>query len=312
MGCGASKVTPQTEEFEEDKPLRANGRNRNKHDSLSNGHAHLPNGKATGTGLANTEKNGDVNHNSLVKKDADYSNGDVLNKPAQEPQHSQNEENPSDNTQPQVSKAVAFDIVLGQNDSDKVSTVQMPNRPPRRLQKIESAPVLTREALAQRQAAAELNRQKELQKKVKVMSRRRTELLMAREMDKAQQQKAELEEKLTMSERNREKHQAEIKAKQRRREEKAKRVRNKAKQIQEGDDVVGLAVDHDETYNADEEDESWDVDTSHQNSRSSNLDGKNSLPVLDNSKEESDEIQNNENTTNEQENLRDVHDFFDS
>lgn len=34
--------------------------------------------------------------------------------------------------------------------------------------------------------------------------------------------------------------------------------------------------------------------------------------MLDNSKEESDEIQNNENTTNEQENLRDVHDFFDS
>ena len=63
----------------------------------------------------------------------------------------------------------------------------------------------------------------------------------------------QLEEKLTMSDRNREKHQAEIKAKQRRREEKAKRVRNKAKQIQEGDDVVGLAVDHDETYNADEE-----------------------------------------------------------
>ena len=44
------------------------------------------------------------------------------------------EENPSDNTQPQVSKAVAFDIVLGQNDSDKVSTALMPNRPPRRLQ----------------------------------------------------------------------------------------------------------------------------------------------------------------------------------
>lgn len=34
--------------------------------------------------------------------------------------------------------------------------------------------------------------------------------------------------------------------------------------------------------------------------------------MLDNSREESDEIQNNENTTNEQENLRDVHDFFDS
>ena len=29
-------------------------------------------------------------------------------------------------------------------------------------------------------------------------------------------------------------------------------MRNKAKQIQEGDDVVDFAVDRDETYNADE------------------------------------------------------------
>lgn len=319
MGCGASKVTPQTKEFE-DQPLHANGGNRIKDDSVSNGHAHLSNGKATATksngnatGLANTEKNGDINHNSRKKRDSDHSNGDVLNKSVQETKHSQPlNENRNDNTQPQVSKAVAFDIVLGQNDSDNASTIQMPNRPPRRLKKIESAPVLTKEALEQRQAVAELNRQKELEKKVKVMSKRRTELLMAREMDKAQQQKAELDEKLTASEKNREKHQAEIKAKQRRREEKAKRVRNKAKQIKDGDDVVGLAVDHDETYNADEEDESWDMDTSHQNSRNSNLDVRKSNPELEGSIEEPRDIQNNEHTTNEQENLRDVHDFFDS
>ena len=63
----------------------------------------------------------------------------------------------------------------------------------------------------------------------------------------------QLEEKLSASERKREKAQAEIVAKQRRREEKAKRVRSKGKQIKDGDDVVDLAVDHDETYNADEE-----------------------------------------------------------
>lgn len=62
----------------------------------------------------------------------------------------------------------------------------------------------------------------------------------------------QLEGKLSASDRKREKAQAEIVAKQRRREEKAKRVRNKAKQIQDGDDVVDFAVDPDEAYNADE------------------------------------------------------------
>lgn len=62
----------------------------------------------------------------------------------------------------------------------------------------------------------------------------------------------QLEGKLSASDRKREKAQAEIVAKQRCREEKAKRVRNKAKQIQDGDDVVDFAVDPDEAYNADE------------------------------------------------------------
>lgn len=130
------------------------------------------------------------------------------------------------------------------------------------------------------------------------MSKRRSELLIAREIDKAQRQKAEvrcflifflniffntlnhycswlhciktpskfdcdkfflsiinaqLEERLAASDKKREKTQAEIIAKQKKREEKAKKVRLRAKQMKDGDDVVGLDVDHDETYNADEE-----------------------------------------------------------
>lgn len=63
----------------------------------------------------------------------------------------------------------------------------------------------------------------------------------------------QLEEKLAASDKKREKTQAEIIAKQQKREEKAKKVRLRAKQMKDGDDVVGLDVDPDETYNADEE-----------------------------------------------------------
>jgi len=217
-------------------------------------------------------------------------------------------ENQTSQPQSPVSKSVAFDIVLGRSDSEKPSPL-MPNKPPRRLKKIESAPTLTREALEQKQAAADENRQKELEKKVKVVSKRRSELLIAREMDKAQQQKAELEGKLSASERKREKAQAEIIAKQRRREEKAKRVRNKAKQIQDGDDVVDFAVDRDETYNADE-DESWDVDTPKNPSIGSN--DENNDGRLGDREQAASQQQNKEPTTHEQEQVNDVHDFFDS
>lgn len=311
MGCGASKITPQN--GEDAKSLHANG-NKIEHDGQANGS--ITAAKSNGSGeLKNNQNSAQLNGNINVKPQGhvdvanSISNREVFDdeqgvkESQQTPTHGANQ-----TSQPQspVAKPVAFDIVLGHSDSEKPSPL-MPNRPPRRLKKIESAPTLTREALEQKQTAADQNRQKELEKKVKVVSRRRSELLIAREMDKAQQQKAELEGKLSASDRKREKAQAEIIAKQRRREEKAKRVRNKAKQIQDGDDVVDFAVDRDETYNADE-DESWDDDAPMSPSAGS-LDENNDGRLGDREQVAS---QNKDPTTDEQEQVNNVHDFFDS
>ena len=62
-----------------------------------------------------------------------------------------------------------------------------------------------------------------------------------------------IEEKMITMDKNRTKAQAEIVAKQKKREDRAKRVRDKARKIQEGDDIVHVAVDSDQTYNADVE-----------------------------------------------------------
>lgn len=58
---------------------------------------------------------------------------------------------------------------------------------------------------------------------------------------------------MTTRDKNRAKAQAEIIAKQKKHEDHAKKVRDKARKIREGDDVVNVAVDPDETYNADED-----------------------------------------------------------
>lgn len=311
MGCGASKVTPQS--GEDIKPSHANGKFGADHDLRSNGHAngntHRPKSsnrkvKDSDTKPSSAVPNGNIHVNSPENEDV----------PNQQPLDKQSDAVVANGVNhvslpPPKSKAVAFEIAFG--EANKLSPLGN-SRPPRRLKKIESAPVLTREALEQKQAAAEQNRQKELGKKVKLMSKRRSELLIAREMDKAQQQKAELEEKLAASERKREKTQAEVILKQKRREEKAKRVRMRAQQMQEGDDVIGLDVDHDETYNADEDDESWDVATPQSASRSGDLNDNNNQRLKD--KEDTEpKIKNSERRTKEQDqNLNDVHDFFDS
>lgn len=306
MGCGASKVTPQSTDA---KCLQVNGDGKAVEvEPASNGHA-----------------NGYVNRQNLKpneRKDSDSKpriselNGNV-------PTKSQGDKDVSSHqaleetrhlsigsggvghqiSPPPPSKAVAFDILLGQNGS-----IPLSNRPPRRLQKIESAPILTREALEQKQAAAEQNRQKELEKKVKLMSKRRSELILAREMDRAEQQKAELAGKLAASEKKREKAQAEIKEKQRRREEKARRVRMKARQMKDGDDVADLNVDPDETYNADEEDQSWDVGSPESFSRSMDQDDDNNNQRFD----DREGADNEKRTEDRQQNRDEMHDFFDS
>ncbi|XP_020610672.1 uncharacterized protein LOC110049231 [Orbicella faveolata] len=132
----------------------------------------------------------------------------------------------------------------------------MASRPPSRLQKTENAPTLTTEALQQKQAAAEKDRQKKLDKKIEALKSKKQclkELPTPRETYNAWQRKADLKGKRPSSERLKEKSQAEIIAKQRPREEKAKISHDKAKQIQDGDDAVDFAVDHDQAHSADEE-----------------------------------------------------------
>lgn len=301
MGCGASKVTPHINDEESSHAEQSKAHER------SNGHS-------------NGITKGDVNHPiSSVRKDGDSKrkiaeiNGNVLETTADVSENrirsASNGVFGSHTSSPLLSpnsRSVAFDIPLRQNGS--VSSV---NRPPRRLQKIESAPVLTREALEQKQAAAELKRQKELDKKVKVMSKRRSELLLAREMDKAQHQKAELEEKLAATEKKRERAQASIKEKQRRREEKAKRVRIRAKKMKDGDDVADLNVDPDETYNADEEDESWDIGSPQSFTRSTGPEVDNYHQTIDGKSSSESNMNEDEKRDVQQQDMNEVHDFFD-
>ncbi|XP_032234545.2 uncharacterized protein DDB_G0284459 [Nematostella vectensis] len=175
-------------------------------------------------------------------------------------------------------------------------------RRPHRLKKLESVHTFTADMLAQKQAAAELNRQKEIEKKIKKTSKRRQDLLEAREYDKSQQQKAELQGKIHATEKNREKVMAEVLAKQRRREERARRVRERAKRIQDGDDMGNIEVDPDETYNADEEDERWDLEPSAQTSKASSF-----QQSPDPDSEEEDDLNNNKALD---ENPQEVHSFF--
>ncbi|XP_074630542.1 uncharacterized protein LOC141889229 [Acropora palmata] len=302
MGCGASKVEPQKNE------RKFSVHAERTTDKRSNGHTNGVNigavlnpiessaGKDANLKPQITEINGNVLVDSTDTSDnrrQSSSNG-VLTSHASSPLLSSQ------------SRSVAFDIPLGQNGSAPIAV-----RPPRRLQKIESAPVLTKEALEQKQAAADLKRQKELEKKVKVMSKRRSELLLAREVDKSQQQKAELDEKLAASEKKREKTHASIKEKQRRREEKAKRVRMRAKKMKE-DDVADLNVDPDETYNADEEDESWDIGSPQSFAGSTGKVDKDDNEQIG-FKESGTGSQTNEGETAEkqQQEMKEVHDFFD-
>ena len=60
---------------------------------------------------------------------------------------------------PTVSKGIAFDVAFNENNNiEKLASPK--RRPPHKLQKLESAPKLTTEMLAQKIAAAEENRQK--------------------------------------------------------------------------------------------------------------------------------------------------------
>jgi len=155
-------------------------------------------------------------------------------------------------------RSVAFDVLLDENKGSAG------NHGPHRLKKLENAPRLTAEQLEMKLNAAEEKRQRLLEKKAKKgsdTSRRRKELLKAREMDWMQQQNQLQQVKLSTAERNKAKLQSEIVSKQRKHDARVRRVRAKARQLH--DEEFGDAdfdVDHDERYNADSEDEAWSGD----------------------------------------------------
>ncbi|XP_031567380.1 arginine and glutamate-rich protein 1-A-like [Actinia tenebrosa] len=191
---------------------------------------------------------------------------------------------------------VAFEVNLDENSKRKEI-----RRVPK-LQKLENVTVLTAEMLAKKQAIAEENRQKEIQRKLAKTTRRKKKLLEARELDRAQEKFTELEEKMKVQKMKRAQIQAEIISKQRRRELRAQQVRARAEKIREGGDNVELDLDPDNTYNADEEDQSWDTDKTETNPSSISLPSSSITQI-----QEQDEPKAKEITDNTEQS---VHDFF--
>ncbi|XP_022104817.1 eukaryotic translation initiation factor 4 gamma-like [Acanthaster planci] len=180
----------------------------------------------------------------------------------------------ADSRQRAVPTPVAFEVVMGENRGQSI----VKQHPPKRLQLklLEgSEPKVTAEMLAERQRVAEERRLEELQKRAKSAkktSRRRKDILAAREFGDSQTAEAhqkKLEEKNHSAEKNRARHQAEIQAKQRMRELRAAQAREKARRLNEAvEDEAHFDVEKDETFNADDESDSW-------------LDGANNANPLD-------------------------------
>ncbi|KAK7104390.1 MAP7 domain-containing protein 1-like [Littorina saxatilis] len=159
-----------------------------------------------------------------------------------------------------VPKAVAFDVSLDGQNTELLLTKKAPVP---RLQALEplDVPKLSAEQLAEKQRQAEEKRDKVRQKRAsasKKASRRRQELIKAKEFEAQQQlqQEKAIDENQKQAELKREARLREVKEKQRLREERAKRAREKAKKISQGDEGDDLDVEKDENFNASDVD-SW-------------------------------------------------------
>ncbi|XP_038072795.1 uncharacterized protein LOC119741161 [Patiria miniata] len=169
----------------------------------------------------------------------------------------------TDSRQKAVPTPVAFEVVMGETKGQSI----VKQHPPKRLQmKLldGSEPKVTAEMLAERQRVAEERRFEELQKRAKsakTTSRRRKDILAARDFGDNQTAEAHqkrLEEKNHSAEKNRAKHQAEMQAKQKMRELRAAQAREKARRLNEAiEDEANFDVEKDETFNADDESDSW-------------------------------------------------------
>jgi len=151
-------------------------------------------------------------------------------------------------------KPLAFEVQL--------DTKPPKMRPPRRLESLQNAPkLLTQKDLEEKLKQSEERRELEIQrKKLKSsrMSRRKRDLIAAREQSKMEEQAVEIKEKMNLTTTNRERLQAETIEKQKKRREHAQMVRERAKQLKKRKDLdEGLGGEM-ETYKAtsDDEDES--------------------------------------------------------
>lgn len=303
MGCGGSKSSVKVSPLPTDESkLKTNQKNK----VIVNGDSLHSDKEELNTHVISQNSNGEVQPVDS-QQTIQGSKSDIEKKELEKNKRNEGRSSPHDTVQyddnqnamvPMVSKGVAFDVGLG--DDSSVNKPTSKRRPPHKLQRLESAPKLTAEMLAQKIAAAEENRQKELEKRARRTSKRRKELLEAREMDKAQQQKAEFDQKTNTYDKNRSKLQAEIIAKQQRREERAKRVRHKAQRLKNGEDDVPVLVDPDETYNANESDDDlWE-------------DNKHEIPTKTSETESESPEPSHEDRRHSTDDNKDVHDFFDS
>lgn len=155
-----------------------------------------------------------------------------------------------------IRKPVSFEVAFSSNGEP------VTKKPPRRLQKLESATTLTAEALEKKQKAVEERKKQELDKKTKHLSKKerlRKEIRDAREFEKAQQQYTTIEQRQSSSELNRAKAREEIREKQKKREEHAKKV--KTRRGSTSDSVVesmSSTLEADSLFNADNMESTWD------------------------------------------------------
>ncbi|KAL3874674.1 hypothetical protein ACJMK2_037654 [Sinanodonta woodiana] len=237
MGCNSSKINPVTGEL---MPI-------DKKETTVNGTAHK---NQNGTDKDKNDKNKKLSKDDSGAKPTTDSNANSQNFPPIKT----------------VPKSVAFEVVL----DDQPNGLLITKKPPKRLQALEplNLPKLTAEELAEKQRLADEKREKERARKVsasKKSSKRRKELLAAREFE-LKQQLTETEQKIMdaqeSADKTREAKLAEIKERQRLRAERAKRAREKAKKMQEEDQTeLGImdnvdAVEKDEEFNNDDVD-SW-------------------------------------------------------
>ncbi|KAK2185077.1 hypothetical protein NP493_246g01069 [Ridgeia piscesae] len=175
--------------------------------------------------------------------------------PVQKPQR----QRASASTERSVPKAVVFDVPL--EDTDETDIIR--RHPPKRLQRLEPlerAPQVTAEILEEKLRHAEQKRLQELER-VKATSRKASrvqrDILIAKQFEEEQQRKKELDEKLRITERNREAKLKEIEEKKQLREERAERNRARARRLQEVGTQLDFEIEKDETFNEDSDDDSW-------------------------------------------------------